>query len=144
MFHHATLLSKTLKILLPSVSPTPRSLATTCRISVDFFSSPYLDVSVQAVPYIYLCIQYMLMEYCSIGFPHSGIHGSKLAFSSPWLIADCYVLLRLLLPSMVVSEGPALLFTTLDVQTFPTARSEERRVGKECLRLCRSRWSPYH
>jgi hypothetical protein len=24
------------------------------------------------------------------------------------------------------------------------ARSEERRVGKECTRLCRSRWSPYH
>ena len=23
-------------------------------------------------------------------------------------------------------------------------RSEERRVGKECLSLCRSRWSPYH
>ena len=23
-------------------------------------------------------------------------------------------------------------------------RSEERRVGKECVRLCRSRWSPYH
>ena len=25
-----------------------------------------------------------------------------------------------------------------------SGRSEERRVGKECLRLCRSRWSPYH
>ena len=25
-----------------------------------------------------------------------------------------------------------------------TERSEERRVGKECGRLCRSRWSPYH
>ena len=25
-----------------------------------------------------------------------------------------------------------------------TARSEERRVGKECSELCRSRWSPYH
>jgi hypothetical protein len=24
------------------------------------------------------------------------------------------------------------------------SRSEERRVGKECRRLCRSRWSPYH
>ena len=24
------------------------------------------------------------------------------------------------------------------------ARSEERRVGKECSELCRSRWSPYH
>ena len=25
-----------------------------------------------------------------------------------------------------------------------SGRSEERRVGKECRRLCRSRWSPYH
>ena len=24
------------------------------------------------------------------------------------------------------------------------ARSEERRVGKECTSWCRSRWSPYH
>src|SRR3546814_15249149 len=24
------------------------------------------------------------------------------------------------------------------------ARSEERRVGKECVSTCRSRWSPYH
>ena len=23
-------------------------------------------------------------------------------------------------------------------------RSEERRVGKECVTQCRSRWSPYH
>src|SRR3546814_5131458 len=23
-------------------------------------------------------------------------------------------------------------------------RSEERRVGKECVRTCRSRWTPYH
>src|SRR3546814_9854179 len=29
---------------------------------------------------------------------------------------------------------------------LPTAvmRSEERRVGKECVSTCRSRWSPYH
>ena len=26
----------------------------------------------------------------------------------------------------------------------PGLRSEERRVGKECLTQCRSRWSPYH
>ena len=25
-----------------------------------------------------------------------------------------------------------------------TTRSEERRVGKECASMCRSRWSPYH
>ena len=38
----------------PLVWPLPRSLATTCGISVDVFSSPYLDVSVQAVPFLHL------------------------------------------------------------------------------------------
>src|SRR3546814_18043817 len=28
--------------------------------------------------------------------------------------------------------------------TYIRLRSEERRVGKECVRTCRSRWSPYH
>ena len=27
---------------------------------------------------------------------------------------------------------------------MPCGRSEERRVGKECHVVCRSRWSPYH
>ena len=36
------------------VWPLSLSLATTQEISVDFSSSPYLDVSVQAVPLIYL------------------------------------------------------------------------------------------
>ena len=38
----------------PPVWPLPRSLATTSGISVDFSSSPYLDVSVQAVPFLRL------------------------------------------------------------------------------------------
>ena len=33
---------------------------------------------------------------------------------------------------------------TLAQAAYHLLRSEERRVGKECLRLCRSRWSPYH
>ena len=32
----------------------------------------------------------------------------------------------------------------LDLQARIGRRSEERRVGKECVSLCRSRWSPYH
>ena len=47
-------------ILLLPVWPLPRSLATTYGISVDFFSSPYLDVSVRAVPLINLFIQLMM------------------------------------------------------------------------------------
>ena len=37
--------------------------------------------------------------------------------------------------------------TTWEWPTEPAAnsvRSEERRVGKECVSTCRSRWSPYH
>ena len=45
---------RTPKVFLPSVWPLPRSLATTGGISFDFSSSPYLDVSVQAVPLIHL------------------------------------------------------------------------------------------
>ena len=48
------------KVFLLSVWPLSLSLATTREISVDFFSSPYLDVSVQAVPLIYLFIQYTI------------------------------------------------------------------------------------
>src|SRR3546814_8713840 len=30
------------------------------------------------------------------------------------------------------------------VRPLHKRRSEERRVGKECVSTCRSRWSPYH
>ena len=53
------------------------------------------------------------------------------------------------------SEARSLTYEALDVRARAIAarlqsegltgrRSEERRVGKECLSQCRSRWSPYH
>src|SRR3546814_13508267 len=39
-----------------------------------------------------------------------------------------------------VSEG----ISRRDVWAQAVGRSEERRVGKECVSTCRSRWSPYH
>src|SRR3546814_14979074 len=30
------------------------------------------------------------------------------------------------------------------LSVYGRTRSEERRVGKECVSTCRSRWSPYH
>ena len=43
------------------------------------------------------------------------------------------------------AEVPSQAGTACDANGLkvPT-RSEERRVGKECPVLCRSRWSPYH
>src|SRR6186997_3475875 len=40
--------------------------------------------------------------------------------------------------------GPADAWLLAQVAGVEPARSEERRVGKECRLLCRSRWSPYH
>src|SRR3546814_15472874 len=37
-----------------------------------------------------------------------------------------------------------VLGLAVPVAAEPVKRSEERRVGKECVRTCRSRWSPYH
>src|SRR3546814_17742100 len=39
---------------------------------------------------------------------------------------------------------PAISFGRLIFLNQKTFRSEERRVGKECVSTCRSRWSPYH
>jgi beta-glucosidase len=61
--------------------------------------------------------------------------------------------------TLLLSGRPLILGSTLDTSdAFIAAwlpgtegqgvadveRSEERRVGKECLSVCRSRWSPYH
>ena len=89
---------RTPNVLLHSVWPLPRSLATTSGISVDFFSSPYLDVSVQAVSLIRLFDSPYDDWAYPAGFPHSEIHGSMSAFDSPWLFADRCVLHRLLVP----------------------------------------------
>ena len=44
--------------------------------------------------------------------------------------------------------GLSSLVRELEAALIPVnrsaARSEERRVGKECMPVCRSRWSPYH
>src|SRR3546814_16387061 len=64
---------------------------------------------------------------------------------------------RLLRPAIALPDGEQGLArrrkdararrkSDCDRQLRPSAhpRSEERRVGKECVSTCRSRWSPYH
>src|SRR3546814_14803831 len=45
--------------------------------------------------------------------------------------------------SAVVHSSPAEL-REFAQNVITDIRSEERRVGKECVSTCRSRWSPYH
>jgi glutamyl-tRNA synthetase len=46
--------------------------------------------------------------------------------------------------AMTVASLAVLVGSSEEIHAYPDLRSEERRVGKECRRLCRSRWSPYH
>ena len=98
---------QTPEVQVPPVWPAPRSLATTSGISVDFFSSPYLDVSVRVVPLIWLWIHHMM----------TGLYSRRIApfghpriitpiCGSPWLIAAYRVLLRLPVPR----HSPCALF----------------------------------
>src|SRR3546814_8986749 len=41
-------------------------------------------------------------------------------------------------------QGGTLMDAVIAIQEVALVRSEERRVGKECVSTCRSRWSPYH
>src|SRR3546814_13297493 len=43
--------------------------------------------------------------------------------------------IRVIAPKTLLPEG---------IEQYGVSRSEERRVGKECVSTCRSRWSPYH
>ena len=89
---------RTPNVFLLSVWPLSLSLATTRKISVDFSSSGYLDVSVPRVPPIWLCIHHTVIYSSYMWFPNSEICGSKLICSSPQLIAACHVLRRLPMP----------------------------------------------
>src|SRR3546814_1772399 len=41
-------------------------------------------------------------------------------------------------------ERDTHLYSSSEDSSSGRVRSEERRVGKECVGTCRSRWSPYH
>ena len=60
--------SKLFKLSQNCYWPIPFSLATTNGISIDFFSSGYLDVSVLQVVSLNLCIQFKV-PYKMVGFP---------------------------------------------------------------------------
>ena len=102
--NHSTRITESIMRSEPRSARTPVwplsiSLAATLEIDkFSFSSSPYLDVSVQAVPLHTLWIGVWMHEVCSCGFPHSDICGSVDICSSPQLFAAYHVFLRLLVP----------------------------------------------
>src|SRR3546814_2349266 len=56
---------------------------------------------------------------------------------------DTSIAVRLYLPP-AVNKGAQQKVDQRFRRAMSELRSEERRVGKECVSTCRSRWSPYH
>src|SRR3546814_13741425 len=48
------------------------------------------------------------------------------------------------LKRLLLELGGKSAFVVLESADVAEQRSDERRVGKECVSTCRSRWSPYH
>src|SRR3546814_14709465 len=84
-----------------------------------------------------------MLELANEPAPSGGVHG----------FAVCLPQVRLVDPKPRDKEAPVLKHAygmTRLVDSLPELkaalinRSEGRRVGKECVSTCRSRWSPYH
>src|SRR3546814_10673391 len=77
----------------------------------------------------------------------SDVCSSDLRFPSARTCSSSRVMASLTALDIIVLllVGGGLVFGFLRGFVFEIlSRSEERRVGKECVSTCRSRWSPYH
>ena len=84
--------SKLFKFFKQNYWPSPRSLATTNGISIDFFSSGYLDVSVLQVTLLTLCVQIRMHKHDSMRVSPFGNLRINACSGSPKLIAAAHVL----------------------------------------------------
>src|SRR3546814_2312814 len=75
----------------------------------------------------------------------SDLDDASMLMSHPWSLAQAADYFGIDVPPAELARIQSELDAELaGIQPFTDARSEERRVGQECVSTCRSRWSPYH
>ena len=113
----------------------PRSLATTEGVSVDFFSSGYLDVSVRRVCHPSPMDSVMGPWVYPSRFPDSETSGSQPVSGSPKLFAAVHVLHRLLMPR---HPPYALASLTVSLRHVSSAQSQSSTQQHCCSAMSRS------
>src|SRR3546814_13527135 len=76
---------------------------------------------------------------------------------TPWALLQGVRFVALLIGMLILARFPIRLFEDfaytasigvvvllVGLELLGFVRADERRVGKACVRTCRSRWSPYH
>src|SRR3546814_17468356 len=99
------------------------------------------------IPALYLigrfAAVYPLLTDQNLKNPFAALTGSwQLTSGNGWRILSDAMPVRSRYPAS--SDAIALRPSRAVSRSASSARSEERRVGKECVSTCRSRWSPYH
>jgi DMSO/TMAO reductase YedYZ molybdopterin-dependent catalytic subunit len=114
-----------LKDVLAAAQPKPSAVYTGHYGTDPHLSGDTTKPSIaRGVPLAKAMDEHTIIAWAVNGQPLPNIHGFPL---------------RLIVPGWPGSVSAKWL-----TRVWVRDRSEERRVGKECRRLCRSRWSPYH
>ena len=85
-------------------------------------------------------------DYEKVGATVIGLSADDLPTLEKFSTLECRDKFPVAIASAAMIKGYDVALSIVGVSTALTkrTRSEERRVGKECVSTCRSRWSPYH
>src|SRR3546814_17036233 len=93
--------------------------------------------------FVYFVIMPMMLRFFS-GFEAPGGPDSIPIQMETRVSEYLSLVMTLIFAFGIAFELPVLLTLLGRVGIVTSQRSEERRVGQECVSTCRSRWSPYH
>src|SRR3546814_14559064 len=104
---------------------------------ISDWSSDVCSSDLPAMPFLAICPRNFSKEPAmDDGTPPNVVHEAEAQRQHP----------RVRVPGIihVAQSGGEHRYALHALSAGGLSRSEERRVGKECVSTCRSRWSPYH
>src|SRR3546814_13911493 len=102
---------------------------------IFFFSSRIRHTSCALVTGVQTCALPIFVDLATVHIDD---------FEAPALIVKILAHLGQMLENPKRMTGHCRIIAIFRQIAAEPFRSEERRVGKECVSTCRSRWSPYH
>ena len=91
-----------------------------------------------------LALNSMLTQYDTELSDYYGMMASCQSMEEFYEVAERYFAFCMVSQGVSITDAQQWAEKLNLTMQSSSSRSEERRVGKECLHACRSRWSPYH